>query len=1210
MTCPRCQADNPRAARYCQQCGRRFGPPCSRCQAATWPTARYCTECGEALAPSVAAVPVARPAAPLTALPEERRPITVLFADVVGFTSLSERLDPEEVRDLMRDLFRELAAVVRQHGGWIEKYIGDALVGVFGARVAREDDVDQALYCALDLHRATAERSAALALPTGEPLRLRVGVNTGLAVVGAVGGDEDSDFGVTGDTVNTAARLQSAAEPEHTIVGEATWRAAQRHFAFAGPRLLQLKGKAAPVLGYPLLGPRTAVDAADEQGPLFGRETEVAALTDAVAAVAAGQGFIAFIVGDTGIGKTRLLVAAGAAARARGLMWVPAQGQPHRQQVPGGIFQEAVRHLLGLPEQTATGDDGDKQALAQRLRERLVGLGCEEAYPFLAPRLGLAEPELPAELQGLPREALRARVAAIVERLWEAVSREQPQVVAVDDLHWADLSSLAVLERLLALTERAPLGLVFTLRTDAGGPAAALRERALREFPHRCLDLTLGPLGREDSTRLVRRVLGTDTLAPGVTTLIHERAAGNPLYVEEITRGLIESGALVRDGAGWALSASGEAAVPPTLQATLLARLDRLVDATRRLLQIASVAGQEWALDVVTSVLAAAGDASAAAAADASLLEAQRAGLIEAIPDPVRRRYRFRHGLLRDAAYGTLLLRRRRELHRLVAERLQAGVTDPAQAPVELLAMHYAAAEQWPEAQAAATAAARRAEAAVAYREAAAQWEGAVRAAGHRDGAVAPAERAALAEAWGQALVHLGEWQAAREAFEQGIAAWMTEPPAARREPRARLLVALAGAALRQTDTAAAGSALTAALPALDPSQPLLSTALSLEAQVYLQNGHLDSAAASARRALDLALRVGGPAEQAEAYATLAHPSLAGIIGRQACEYSQRGVALARELGDPARLLTALVARSIVEFVLVGSATAASAADAAEALKVAEGLRAPALVRTARGILGVVEFLRGDWEAAARDMTTALSVRAEEGPYSAYVRFWLGLLHTWRGELAVGRGWLEEGLARARIVHAPIWLHSGLAVNARLAGDATAARAALDRAQMAATEHRCAACQALYAMIASEEFAMLGDADAARNCVAIGLEEDRALGRAATELSARRALARLALAADDPAAALTELTPALRLAESLESPHERARTALLAGQARLARGRRGDRAAARALAESAQVTFERLGAAPEAAECAALLAELGARAASRGAPAPLAAAGT
>src|SRR5579884_2247851 len=636
MTCRNCGAANPQAARFCQQCGVAFGAACPRCGSATWPAARYCTECGTALAAGSAAALTlpglggparseprgdgaalaeagAAPGTAPDALPEERRLVTVLFADVVGFTPLAERLDPEDVRDLMLRTFRELARLVRQHGGRVEKYIGDALFGLFGAPVAREDDVERALHCALALHAATAALSADLPLPPDAPLRLRIGVNTGLAVVGTIG--DESEYGVMGDTVNTAARLQAAADPGATLAGESTWRVAQRHFAFDSPRLLQLKGKAVPVLGYALRGPRSAVAPEEMLGPLFGREQEITTLDACLTALAAGQGRIVAVVGETGMGKSRLLAEAQARAVALGLAWVQTHGQPHRQQVPGGVFDEAARTLL---EQWAP-DAGDDPTVGEtRLRAWLAELDAVEALPFVARRLGLpVDPRLQAEIGALSPAARVTRVANAIERLWAGLAARERLVVAVDDAHWADPYSLAVLERLLWLVDRLPLGVIYTMRPDPDAPCARLHAQAAHELPHRFVELTLGPLSCEASQRLVARLLGGD-VAPEAAALVLERGDGNPLFLEEVARGLVASGALVRGEDGWILAGAQEADIPTTLHATLLARLDRLAEPTRHLLQAASVLGRQFTLPILLQLVDADLDVEAA------LLEAQR----------------------------------------------------------------------------------------------------------------------------------------------------------------------------------------------------------------------------------------------------------------------------------------------------------------------------------------------------------------------------------------------------------------------------------------------------------------------------------------------------------------------------------------------------------------------------------------------------------
>lgn len=1187
MTCASCGAPNPLTARFCQRCGAPFGAPCPACGAATWPEARYCTECGAPVPNRAAAPPdvVASTLGAPTALPEERRLVTVLFADVVGFTPLAERLDPEEVRDLMLGAFRELARCVRQLGGRIEKYIGDALLGLFGAPVAREDDALRALQCALKLHETVREVSARLPLPPDAPLQLRIGVNTGLAVVGAVG--EGSEYGVMGDTVNTAARLQSAAEPGATLVGEATWRVAQHHFAFAAPRLLALKGKVAPVLGYPLLGERSAGAPAGALEPLVGREVETAALRVWLEAVAAGHGRIAVVIGETGMGKSRLLAEARAHAERLGLGWAHAQGQPSRQHEPGSAFDEAVRALLGLP---LPATPVDPATLDARLRARLAELAVPEAYPFLAMRLRLplAQEALEA-CRPLSPAAMQAKAAAAIGGLFAALAAERPLVLALDDAHWADPTSLTIQERLLALTERVPLGLLYAFRPDPESACWRLRARAAHELPHRYLELTLGPLSREASAGLAVRLLGAEA-APAVIGLVLERAGGNPLYLEEVARGLLDSGSLVRTASGWHLAEGSEPDLPASLHAAVLARLDRLAEPTRHLLQAASVLGREFALPVLQRLV------GPEIALEAALLEAQRAGLLEAVDSGPARRYQFRHGLLQEVSYSTLLLRRRRELHSAAAAALAATAPSPEARPVEAIADHYVRAEAWPEAQAAAAEAATRAERAHAYHEAAAHWRTARRAAEAQGSAVPPRVRAEYAEREGHALAHLGEWAAAEAAYERAVAAWMAEPPRVRQPARSRLHVALARMALYRSDLDRVSATLAVAVPGLRPDQPELSTALSLEAQACLLRGQFHAAAVNAQRALALAERVGGLAERADAYAALAHPALLGELGEQVRVYGDAWVALARELGDPTALVNALLARVATHISLLSVGSAEREADTAEALAIATDLRAPALVRAARAMHGGLLFLRGQWEAAEHELAGGVGTHPEDSGFLADVtRFILGWLHTARGGLAVGRGWFEEGLARTRLSHSPIWMEAGLGRNLRLAGDPVGARAALARAMAALDATGCSACGMVFYGIAAEEYAALGETDEAARTADEAMRLGRLLGRIPAQLAAHRARARVHLDAGAPDQALAALRPALRLAQTIDNPYEQAQTAHLAGRARLARGRRADRPAGRVLLTQALAGFERLGARPEADVCRAALTAVAGR---------------
>jgi tetratricopeptide (TPR) repeat protein len=938
------------------------------------------------------------------------------------------------------------------------------------------------------------------------------------------------------------------------------------------------------VLGYGLRGTRGAVAPEEFLGPLFGREREVAALDGWLTAVASGQGQVAAIVGERGMGKSRLLAESHARAESMGLTWVPTHGQPHRQHMPGGIFDEAIRTVI---EGAGLSVGSDPATIEARVRDWLGELGAVEALPFLLKRLGLKDPRIEAELETLTPAARVARVASAIERLWAGLAGRGPLVVAIDDAHWADPYSLAVLERLMPLVERLPLGLLFTLRPDVDGGGARLREQASRQVPHRYTELQLSPLSREASKRLVTRLLGGGELSAPAAELVLDRAEGNPLFLEEVTRSLVESGTLVRGDEGWTPGDAHDADIPTTLHATLLARLDRLAEATRHLLQAASVVGRQFALPVLAELVDATVDVEAA------LLEAQRSGLVEAVGGSLERRYQFRHGLLQEVAYSTLLLRRRRELHAAVAVALRAATDDPELTPWEALAEHYTHAEQWPQAQAAAVSAAERAERLHAYQEAATHWQMAWQAGEAQSDTVRPGERADYAKRQGNALSQLGEYEQARGAYETALAAWMQEPPADRQVARSRLHVCLARLALALGDSEHAAESLAVAMPGLRPEQPELSTALSLAAQVCFQQGQLASAAAQARRALELALAVGGPREQCEAYAALTNPALLGVIGEEGRTYSHQWVELARALGDPSELVRALLAHVTTHLFLQGLADAAVQADAEEALALARELHAPALVRTARSHLGVAYYLRGDWQQAAAELASGVGARPEDSGLQAdLARYWLGTLHTRRGELAVGRGWFEEGLARTRFAHAPIWLNAGLALNLRLAGDAAGASAALERGAALLAAVNCQACGVMFEALAAEQHAAAGESAAARAAATRSMALGETLHRPPSRLAAHRALATVALADGDTAAALVEITAALRLSQHFENPYEHARTELLAARIRLARGTRHDRTLARGQLGRALAVFDRLAAAPDLDACRALLAGL------------------
>ncbi len=612
------------------------------CGAENPPGFRFCGTCGSPLV--AGPQPVAPERAPLAG---ERRRVTVLFADLVGFSTLAEHLDPEELRTLVADTFGELTEEVERREGWVEKFIGDAVVAVFGAPVAHEDDLDRALETAVAMQDVVARRAE----DAPSPLELRVGINSGLVVAGAVG--DGTQAGVMGDAVNVAARLQQAAEPGDVLLSSSVWRRVRDGFETEALGPLEVKGKAQPVDAYRLRGRRTTD--VRKRAPFVGRREERALLELLWSSARKGNTHVVSVVGDPGVGKSRLLgelAPQGAAVDVR----VTCSGE--RAFEP---FLEIVERLLG-------GAPVDADDL--RARADMLGVAAEDAL-LLAPFLGVGGA---APVVRMADEQGKRQVFAGVWQFLVAVARDRPSFIALDD-HWADESSRELLDFLLErLGGGVPLMLVLCYR-----PGFEAVERAELRASHTLIRLE--PLTADESVDLARGYLGVDDLPADLERLVARRAEGNPLFIEELLQALLELGSLaVVDGA--AVLAAIEVDVPDTVQGTILARVDRLDTDARSVLQHASVLGRSFGHELLEEVVGNADLSTSLGALErAQLLLQARAG-----------EWAFKHALIPEVTYETLLLRHRRELHRKVAEALERRGGDEPEL-LETLAEHYALAE-------------------------------------------------------------------------------------------------------------------------------------------------------------------------------------------------------------------------------------------------------------------------------------------------------------------------------------------------------------------------------------------------------------------------------------------------------------------------------------------------------------------------------------
>ncbi len=617
---------------------------------------------------------------------DERRIVTALFADVAGSTALAERLDPEEAKLVIGGAISRAIRAVEAYGGTVSTLMGDGLLAIFGAPVAHEDDPERAIRAGLEIMAAAREYADEVRRGWGvEGFAMRVGIHTGEVVAGRVGGGERVEYSVVGDTVNTASRLETAASADEILVSEIT----QRHFAsvfgWGEPRSLQLKGKSDVVIAFPVTGVRepTQRGAAEPITPMVGREAEMRVALELVERLAAGRGAVLFILGDPGIGKSRLAAELRLRSAATGgYAWMEGRCVSYGESLPYWPYRDLLRNWL---EASPTEPELRLRVrLRRKTDEAFPGRGAE-TYPYLATVLGLnLEPEAAAQLKPLSPESLQFRTFEVFTELLQRIAANGPVVVSLDDLHWADPTSLALTERLLPLAEGAPIMLAISQRPETDHASWLLKEKAAREYRHLFRELTLQPLERQSENELLTSLAGNRRLPPAVVDGLLRYAEGNPFYLEQLLRSLIDSGTLVRENSHWTLKSGETLEIPQTLEAVIIARIDRLEPEWREVLTSASVLGRTFGLELVEAVAG-----LSDAAVRQSVHHLLRLDLLREESGGAKPVYRFKHALIQEAAYQTLVGPKRATLHRRAAEWYEAYYADRLERVYGLIAHHW-----------------------------------------------------------------------------------------------------------------------------------------------------------------------------------------------------------------------------------------------------------------------------------------------------------------------------------------------------------------------------------------------------------------------------------------------------------------------------------------------------------------------------------------
>lgn len=808
VRCPACGGPNGSEARFCVTCGEMLrSRPCPGCGAETQPSFQFCPSCGRPLQGAAAK--------PDPAETRRRRAIT-LFADLVGFSTLAEHMDPEHLHALLDGVFAELSEAVETEGGRVERFTGDGLLATFGARTAHEDDPRRAVDAALRMMQNVRVRS----VDTPAPLQLRIGINSGLVVFAPVADGFQSEL--FGDAVNVTARLQQAAAPGAILVAAPVWRRVRDRYEGQHVGMLEVKGREQHVDAYRILGPRARPGR--RQAPFVGRRDELALLDLLWSSTVKGTTHVVSLIGEAGVGKSRLLTELPARPEARDVRIECRSDRTH------GPMAELIHRILG-------GEPQDLDELKELCRP--WSEVDQEVTMLLAAFLGLAGTGPVVEMAD-PHE--KRQVFAGVWLFLRAAAEERPLLIVLDDAHAADRSSLDLVDFLLERLGGSPIMLVLAYR-----PGFGQVERSVIRASHTGMRLEL--LSPAESVALAKGFLGASELPKALEEMVASRAEGNPFFIEELLQALLEIGSLtVQDST--AVLAEGHVEIPDTVEGTILARIDRLDHRARTVLHHAAVIGRSFSTALLRAITT-----------DPDLEEVlEELGRTQLILAEGPDQWAFKHALIQEVTYSTLLLRQRQELHRVVAEALEA--TDPGQ--LDVLAEHYAKAGIRDKARRYAVAAGDAASERMGFVEARRRYETALRLWGEGD----EAGRLSLVMKLATAQVVGADPAAAATSLIEAEAGWRALGDYIRAGESLATLGRVyfwTGEAERSEDFLRRAIALLEAQP---PSQALIK-ALTWASALKIITGEVDEGAALASRGLSVAPGVLSDAQRSSLLTTL-----------------------------------------------------------------------------------------------------------------------------------------------------------------------------------------------------------------------------------------------------------------------------------------------------------------------------------------------------
>jgi class 3 adenylate cyclase/tetratricopeptide (TPR) repeat protein len=689
MKCPKCQFDNREEAMFCKECGAKFELTCPECSARYFPPSKFCDECGYDLSRPTKAPKddfsspesytaeqlASKTPATRSSIDGERKHVTALFSDLMGYTAMSERLDPEEMKDITTNIFDKISKIVSNYDGFIEKYAGDAVMALFGAKEAHEDDPVRAIKAAREIHNLVNNLSPKYEGKTEQPLSMHTGINTGLVVTGDIN-LEKGTHGVSGDTINVAARLSGLGKTDDILVGQNTFYQAEGFFDFKELEPAIIKGKTEPIKAYKVLSPKEKPIKIHRlhglRANLIGRKVEMIQLESALRRLAEDKkGSIVTICGPAGTGKSRLVEEFRSSLKVENIQWLEGHAYPYSQNMPYYPIIDLLNKALEI-------DEGDSsETIREKIQTGISGLLGEKTnlIPYIGSLFSITYPEI----EDVSPEFWKKQLKEAFQSILASLSHGGPMIICFEDLHWADPSFLELIRTILPEFRNPILFLcshrpVISLYTSHQIDSMSVPYHEIR----------LQDLSPSESQVMVESLLMTDSIPSELQRFVQDKIEGNPFYIEEVINSLIESETLIKENDSWQVERQiVESDISSSIHGVISGRLDRLENDTKRILQEASVIGRSFLYEILKRIT------ELKDQIDSCLSGLERLDLIKTRTVQPDFEYIFKHALTQEVVYNGLLKKNRQAIHEKIALVMEQLFQDRLSEFYETLAFHF-----------------------------------------------------------------------------------------------------------------------------------------------------------------------------------------------------------------------------------------------------------------------------------------------------------------------------------------------------------------------------------------------------------------------------------------------------------------------------------------------------------------------------------------